>query len=292
MRAFSDGFVMGDDDELAALAKGSASYDVRSEGPPKGQSVATMTEGDLAHLSDAYGGTLAETMYAYSEAGATHSGGVDLTATASLFNGTVGRELEDQTGLAFNTAVPTGGAYSMDAIVALGGGDEGDEDAVDVGEGQQPMSPTVGVGGGRLALQLQTPQKLVGYDSQDAASSIYRTPIAPGTRREQLRAHTDPSRYSRADASALEEMRQLTMDDLATSTPAPAPPRGPKPNASLSRRDEFRLSAATARGLDALEDSIWSQIEASEQRMSASLSRKKDERAKRPGRRKNYGGMD
>ena len=287
MRAFSDGFVMGDDDELAALAKGSASYDVRSEGPPKGQSVATMTDNDLAHLSDAYGGTLAETMYAYSEAGATHSGGVDLTATASLFDGTVGREVEDQTGLAFNTAVPTGGAYSMDAIVALGGGDEGDEDAVDVGEGQQPMSPTIGVGGGRLALQLQTPQTFVGYDSQDAASSIYRTPIAPGTRREQLRAHTDPSRYSRADASALEEMRQLTMDDLATSTPAPAPP-----NASLSRRDEFRLSAATARGLDALEDSLRSQIEAGEQRMSASLSRKKDERAKRPGRIKNYGGMD
>ena len=93
MRAFSDGFVMGDDDELAALAKGSASYDVRSEGPPKGQSVATMTEGDLAHPSDAYGGTLAETMYAYSEAVATHRAGVDLSATAALFLGPVSQDL-------------------------------------------------------------------------------------------------------------------------------------------------------------------------------------------------------
>ena len=70
-RPFNDRFILGDDEQIAAL--GTPVYaDVRGSGARA--PTLRMSEADLQHLSDPYEGSLAETMYKYSSTPFTAQG--------------------------------------------------------------------------------------------------------------------------------------------------------------------------------------------------------------------------
>ena len=266
---FGDTFVLGHDDETAALARGSAPFDTAA-GAGGGTSAVNMSDADLEQITDAYGKTPVEMLYSYNLEGTTASGGeVDLTPTGSLFDGEVGKDLTDIIGQPQQSAPATG--YTFDQLAALSGGTGEDNDAyaealyehggtfameaygmgdmIDRGsEGEQeekeyerspPPSPTLGPG---RALPL---------------------PSSPSPRQRQLaRVSPSPARGS-----------GLTLGDLESG------PSTPKPRSRVKSQ------------IDALEQSIKSQIDETEDRMSQ--TRKKASRAKRNARdgKKFYEGL-
>lgn len=261
---FNDTFVMGDSEELAALARGAAAYDVQGAGVPRGGGA---TDGDLAHLADPYEGDLAETMFTYSIKGAAGGGGgaADLRSTASLFNGTVANEVQDITGLSAESAAPRSASYSLDLIASLEGGADGLEDP----GGFVSDAPQAGSAG---------PPEPAGEEEESAREMPprpTRAPPPPPTR--------TPPPTPRGSG--------LTMADLA------APPSAPK-RTNTSKADSVRSTLAGAGAgagavrsqIDALERSIQQQIGQQEDRLS--LSRKAaDRRRRQAGAKKKMGSL-
>ena len=193
---FDDRFILGDDEETAAL--GTPVYaDVRGSGARA--PTLRMTDADLEYLSDPYEGSLAETMYKYSSTPFTAQGGVDLKITNSLFDMDAD-ENTDQIGVVYKTfPAESARGFSIDELVSL--------DGAGVDTTTEPSTPTLG---GRL----QSPHGQPGFDSADQALRIYARGSSPaGTRR----AVTDPTKFDEADQSAVNEMeRQARMRASST----------------------------------------------------------------------------
>ena len=208
--SFNDRFILGDDEQIAALDT-PVYADVRGSGA-RAPSL-RMTDADLQLLSDPYEGTLAETMHMYGNTPFASQGDVDLKITNSVFDMDAD-ENTDHIGVVYKP-FPAASArgFSIDKLVSLDGAG-----AVTTIE---PSTPTFG---GRL----QSPHGKPAFDSAGAAPGIYTRPSSPsGTRR----AFTDPTKFDRADSSAVRDMhrearmrtspirRELDMDDEAKTSP-------------------------------------------------------------------------
>ena len=253
-QTFSDTFVLGHDTEIMALAKGSAPFDTTA-GAGGGTSVVNMSDADFDQISDAYGKTPVEMLYSYNLEGTSATGGeVDLTSTGSLFDGEVGKDLTDIIGQPQQSAPATG--YSFDQLAALSG---------DTGEDNDAYAEALYENGGSLAMEAYGMGDMIdrgGDDEQEKKDD--ESPTSPTI--GPPRTLPSPSSPSPARGSG------LTLGDLASGP-------SPKPRSRVQSQ------------IDALEQSIKSQIDKKEDRMSQ--TRKNASRAKRAARggKKRYEGL-
>ena len=192
---FDDRFILGDDEETAAL--GTPVYaDVRGSGARA--PTLRMSDADLEHLSDPYEGSLAETMYTYTSTPFAGQGDVDFKITNSVFDMDAD-ENTDQIGVVYKPfPAESARGFSIDELVSL--------DGAGVDTTAEPSTPTLG---GRL----QSPHGQPGFDSADQAKRIYTVSSTTGARR----AVTDPTRFDGADESEVKDMeRQARMRASST----------------------------------------------------------------------------
>jgi hypothetical protein len=252
---FTDTFVLGHDTEIMALAKGSAPFDTKA-GTSGGTSTVNMSDADLDQITDPYSKTPVEMLYSYNLEGTSASGGeVDLTPTGSLFDGEVGKDLTDIIGQPQQSAPATG--YSFDQLAALSG---------DTGEDNDAYAEALYENGGSLAMEAYGMGDMIdrgGDDEQEKKDD--ESPTSPTI--GPPRTLPSPSSPSPARGSG------LTLGDLTSG------PSTPKPRSRVQSQ------------IDALEESIKSQIDETEDRMSQ--TRKNASRDKRAARRgkKDYGGL-
>ena len=199
---FNDAFIIGDDEATAPL--GTAPYDVRLSGGATRPLI--MTDRDLDHLTDPYERPLAETMLAPPTLAGTSAGtGADLATTGSLYTDAYQQPTVHMVGADYKP-LPMGSAgVSLDAIVALGGGDVGE-----AGDGV-PATPTLG---GRL----QPPH------GQNVVGSAGDGGLYEGSRVRTPDVRTEPRAFDRADTSALKDFKQR--EAYLRSTRRPTPPAG------------------------------------------------------------------
>jgi hypothetical protein len=184
---FNDSFIIGDDEETAAL--GTPVYaDVRGSGARA--PTLRMSDADLEHLSDPYEGSLAETMYTYTSTPFAGQGDVDFKITNSVFDMDAD-ENTDQIGVVYKPfPAQSARGFSIDELVSL--------DGAGVDTTTEPSTPTLG---GRL----QSPHGKPGFDSADQASRIYARVSSPARAR---RADTDHTKFDGADKSEVKDMEQ------------------------------------------------------------------------------------
>ena len=267
---FGDTFVLGHDDETAALARGSAPFDTKA-GTSVGTSTVILSDADLDQISDAYGKTPVEMLYSYNLEGTSASGGeVDLTPTGSLFDGEVGKDLTDIIGQPQQSAPATG--YTFDQLAALSGGTGEDNDA---------YAEALYENGGSLAMEAFGMDAMIdrGSEGEQEEKEDERSPppsptLGPG-RALPSPSSPSPSQRQRQLARVSPSPARgsgLTLGDLASGP-------SPKPRSRVQSQ------------IDALEQSIKSQIDETEDRMSQ--TRKKASRAKRNARdgKKFYEGL-